>query len=115
MIKEVFANGRLAPGTTDASPGVQKALRLAAELQIPGPLAIAAALQQPWKPRVLSVPSRPKSTLIWPAQISNFHHMWRKSWQVRAKNLSSTGQHGHNASGARPSAANPDGNSVTMT
>ena len=55
VIKEVFANGRLAPGTTDASPGVQKALRLAAELQIGlDQLAIAAALQQPWKPRVLS-------------------------------------------------------------
>jgi aryl-alcohol dehydrogenase-like predicted oxidoreductase len=34
VIKEIFANGRLVPGSTDTSPGVQKASRLAAELQI---------------------------------------------------------------------------------
>ena len=55
VIKEVFANGRLAPGSTDTSPGVQKASRLAAELQIGlDQLALAVALQQPWMPRVLS-------------------------------------------------------------
>ena len=55
VIKEVFANGRLAPGSTDTSPGVQKASRLAAELQIGlDQLAVAVALQQPWMPRVLS-------------------------------------------------------------
>lgn len=55
VIKEVFANGRLAPGGTDTSPGVQKASRVAAELQIGlDQLAIAAALQQPFTPRVLS-------------------------------------------------------------
>ena len=55
MIKEVFANGRLAPGSADTAPGVQKAARTAAELGIGlDQLAIAAALRQPWMPRVLS-------------------------------------------------------------
>jgi aryl-alcohol dehydrogenase-like predicted oxidoreductase len=55
VIKEVFANGRLAPGSTDTAPGVLAALRVANEQHIGlDQLAIAAALQQTWTPRVLS-------------------------------------------------------------
>lgn len=55
VVKEVFANGRLAPGTDDAGSGVQHAVRIAAELGIGvDQLAIAAALHQPWTPLVLS-------------------------------------------------------------
>jgi len=55
VVKECFANGRLAPGTTDSAPGVRSAARLADEMHIGlDQLAIAAALQQPWASRVLS-------------------------------------------------------------
>ena len=55
VIKEAFANGRLAPGSADPAPGVQKVSRLADELEVGiDQLAIAAAVQQPWAPRVLS-------------------------------------------------------------
>jgi aryl-alcohol dehydrogenase-like predicted oxidoreductase len=55
VVKEVFANGRLAPGSTDAAPGVQKASHVAADLGVGlDQLAVAAALRQPWTPRVLS-------------------------------------------------------------
>jgi aryl-alcohol dehydrogenase-like predicted oxidoreductase len=55
VIKEVFANGRLAPGSTDSAAGVRKAQNVAADLGIGlDQLAIAAALRQPWSPRVLS-------------------------------------------------------------
>jgi aryl-alcohol dehydrogenase-like predicted oxidoreductase len=55
IVKEVFANGRLAPGSDENTPGVQEVSRLAVELGVGvDQLALAAALQQPWKPRVLS-------------------------------------------------------------
>ena len=55
VIKEVFANGRLAPGGNDTSPGARQAAQAAADLEIGvDQLAIAAALQQPWASRVLS-------------------------------------------------------------
>jgi aryl-alcohol dehydrogenase-like predicted oxidoreductase len=55
VIKEVFANGRLAPGSTDTAPGVLQAARAAAEMGFGlDQLAIAVALQQTWCPRVLS-------------------------------------------------------------
>ncbi|MEU0494890.1 aldo/keto reductase [Mycobacterium sp. NPDC006124] len=55
VVKEVFANGRLAPGTTDVSPGVELASRVAADLGVGlDQLAVAAAYRQPWSPRVLS-------------------------------------------------------------
>ncbi|MET0699056.1 MAG: aldo/keto reductase [Mycobacterium sp.] len=53
VLKEIFANGRLAPGATGA--GARTVARIAAELHIGvDQLAIAAAVQQPWQPRVLS-------------------------------------------------------------
>jgi len=55
VVKEAFANGRLAPGSGDRAPGVQHAMRMAADLGIGvDQLAIAAALHQPWRPLVLS-------------------------------------------------------------
>jgi len=55
VVKECFANGRLAPGGGDDTPGVRTAARAAADLGIPiDQLAIAAAVSQPWSPRVLS-------------------------------------------------------------
>jgi len=55
VVKEAFANGRLAPGSGDRAPGVQHAMRLATDLGIGlDQLAIAAALHQPWRPLVLS-------------------------------------------------------------
>jgi len=55
VIKECFANGRLAPGTSDSSPVVTLAVKVAAELHIGlDQLAIAAAVHQPWASRSLS-------------------------------------------------------------
>ena len=55
VVKECFANGRLAPGTADPSPAVARAAHIAAELGIGlDQLAIAAAVQQPWASRSLS-------------------------------------------------------------
>ena len=55
VIKEVFANGRLAPGGFDVTPNVETASRVAAELGVGlDQLAFAAALHQSWSPRVLS-------------------------------------------------------------
>ncbi|NVN53871.1 aldo/keto reductase [Mycobacterium sp. DL] len=55
VVKEVFANGRLAPGGTDPAAGVQKAARMATDLGVGiDQLAVAAAVSQPWSPRVLS-------------------------------------------------------------
>ncbi|MET0476184.1 MAG: aldo/keto reductase [Mycobacterium sp.] len=55
VVKEVFANGRLVPDTTDPASGVRRAARLAAELGVGlDQLALAATLGQPWVPRVLS-------------------------------------------------------------
>lgn len=55
LVKEVFANGRLAPGGTDPAVGVRQVARVAAELGMGiDQLAIAAAVSQPWVPRVLS-------------------------------------------------------------
>jgi len=55
VVKEVFANGRLAPGGTDVAPGVELATRVAADLGIGlDQLALAAAYGQPWSPRLLS-------------------------------------------------------------
>jgi aryl-alcohol dehydrogenase-like predicted oxidoreductase len=55
VIKEVFANGRLAPGGFDVTPKVETASRIAAELGVGlDQLAVAAALHQSCSPRVLS-------------------------------------------------------------
>lgn len=55
IVKEAVANGRLAPGGTDDSPGSRRAVELAAQLNATvDQLAIAAALAQPWAWRVLS-------------------------------------------------------------
>ncbi|MCV7419106.1 aldo/keto reductase [Mycobacterium yunnanensis] len=60
VVKEVFANGRLAPGSTDVAPGVELASRVAADLGIGlDQLALAAAYRQPWSPRVLSGAATP--------------------------------------------------------
>ncbi|GEC21325.1 aldo/keto reductase [Pseudonocardia hydrocarbonoxydans] len=55
IVKEAVANGRLAPGGVDGTPGARRAAALAAELgtSVDG-LAVAAALAQPWVWRVLS-------------------------------------------------------------
>jgi aryl-alcohol dehydrogenase-like predicted oxidoreductase len=50
-LKEIFANGRLAPGGTDAASGVQKVASVAAELAdaAEGPIDYwAARSQRPW-------------------------------------------------------------------
>ena len=50
-----MANGRLAPGGADGSPGAARLHALAADLGVGADvLAIAAALAQPWAGRVLS-------------------------------------------------------------
>ncbi|WP_028937772.1 aldo/keto reductase [Pseudonocardia spinosispora] len=55
IVKEPVANGRLAPGGVDDSPGSRRAAELAEDLGIGvDQLAIAAALAQPWAWRVLS-------------------------------------------------------------
>jgi aryl-alcohol dehydrogenase-like predicted oxidoreductase len=55
IVKEAVANGRLAPGGQDGSPGATRAAQLAAGLGVPvDQLAVAAALAQPWTWRVLS-------------------------------------------------------------
>jgi aryl-alcohol dehydrogenase-like predicted oxidoreductase len=58
IVKEPVANGRLAPGGGDTSPGVARATMLAQQLEVPlDQLAIAAVLAQPWfrdSARVLS-------------------------------------------------------------
>jgi aryl-alcohol dehydrogenase-like predicted oxidoreductase len=54
VVKEVFANGRLAPGG-DGTANANEASRVAAELGLSlDQFAIAAALRQPWASRVLS-------------------------------------------------------------
>ncbi len=55
LVKEPVANGRLAPGGADGSPGAERLHALAAGLGVTADaLAIAAALAQPWSGRVLS-------------------------------------------------------------
>ena len=55
IVKEVVANGRLAPGGDDESPATRRAAAVAHELGIGvDQLAIAAALHMPWMWRVLS-------------------------------------------------------------
>ncbi len=55
ILKEVFANGRLAPGNPDASSGAVQAEQIAAELAVGvDQLAVAAALHHASRPRVLS-------------------------------------------------------------
>jgi len=55
LVKEPVANGRLVPGSDDASPSVRRFTQLAAELEVgEDVLALAAALAQPWAARVLS-------------------------------------------------------------
>ncbi|WP_226363677.1 aldo/keto reductase [Pseudonocardia abyssalis] len=55
IVKEAVANGRLAPGGGDGSPGVRRAEALAERLGVPiDRLAVAAVLAQPWAGRVLS-------------------------------------------------------------
>jgi aryl-alcohol dehydrogenase-like predicted oxidoreductase len=55
IVKEVVANGRLAPGRADGTPGPRRVAALAAELGVGvDQLASAAALAQPWSWLVLS-------------------------------------------------------------
>lgn len=55
VVKEVVANGRLAPGTADDAPGVRHVVGLAREVGVPvDQLCVAVALAQPWVWRVLS-------------------------------------------------------------
>ncbi|MFI7585498.1 aldo/keto reductase [Spongisporangium articulatum] len=55
IVKEVVANGRLAPGSGDASPVVAEASRVAESLGASlDAVAYAAALEQPWAWQVLS-------------------------------------------------------------
>lgn len=55
IVKESVANGRLAPGSQDDTPGVRRAVELAAALGVGiDQLSMAAALAQPWATRVLS-------------------------------------------------------------
>ena len=55
LVKEPVANGRLVPGSDDPSPGARRFARIAAELGLAQDvLALAAALAQPFVPRVLS-------------------------------------------------------------
>ncbi|MFC3688414.1 aldo/keto reductase [Aquipuribacter hungaricus] len=55
LVKEAVANGRLAPGGADGSPGARRAADLAASLGVgTDALAVAAALGQPWAGVVLS-------------------------------------------------------------
>jgi aryl-alcohol dehydrogenase-like predicted oxidoreductase len=61
IVKEAVANGRLAPGGADDSPGAARAVQLAGRVGIPvDQLAIAAALAQPWAWRVLSGAVHPR-------------------------------------------------------
>lgn len=60
IVKEVFANGRLAPGSPVATSGTTRAEQIAAGLGVGvDQLAVAAALYQPWQPRVLSGAATP--------------------------------------------------------
>ncbi len=55
IVKEVVANGRLAPGSDDPAPGAVAARELARRLEVTvDQVAIAAALAQPWAWRALS-------------------------------------------------------------
>jgi aryl-alcohol dehydrogenase-like predicted oxidoreductase len=55
VVKECFANGRLAPGSGDTSAGVSAAAAVAEDVGVTiDQLAVAAAVTQPWSPRVLS-------------------------------------------------------------
>lgn len=61
ILKEVFANGRLAPGNPVATAGTTQAEQFATELAVGvDQLAVAAALHQPWQPRVLSGAATPE-------------------------------------------------------
>lgn len=60
VVKESVANGRLAPGAPDGSPGVALVAALAAAEGVGlDQLAVAAALAQPWAWRVLSGAATP--------------------------------------------------------
>ena len=55
VVKEGMANGRLAPGVDDPSPGARRVRATAGELGVgPDALALATALAQPWSAVVLS-------------------------------------------------------------
>ncbi|MFW0792621.1 aldo/keto reductase [Gordonia sp. CPCC 205515] len=55
VVKECLANGRLAPGSDDTSAGVRVAREAAATVGLSiDQLAVAAAIAQPFSPRVLS-------------------------------------------------------------
>ncbi|CAN5354320.1 aldo/keto reductase [soil metagenome] len=55
ILKECFANGRLAPGSDDPAPGARNAVQLARDIGVGvDQLAIGAAARQPWATRVLS-------------------------------------------------------------
>lgn len=61
VVKESVANGRLAPGAADQSPGVAHVAALAAAEGVGvDQLAVAAALAQPWAWRVLSGAATPE-------------------------------------------------------
>ncbi|MDO8108429.1 aldo/keto reductase [Isoptericola sp. b441] len=60
VVKESVANGRLAPGGSDGTAGVDLVAALAAAQGLsPDQLAVAAALAQPWAWRVLSGAATP--------------------------------------------------------
>lgn len=60
LVKEAVANGRLAPGGDDGSPGVAHVARAAARAGVAvDRLAVAAALAQPWAWCVLSGAATP--------------------------------------------------------
>lgn len=55
VVKEVFANGLLAPGNAATTPGAALVRRVAASIDVGvDQLAVAAAFDQPWSPTVLS-------------------------------------------------------------
>lgn len=55
LVKEPLANGRLAPGDVDGSPGATRFAEVARSLELgPDTLAVAAAMAQPWAGLVLS-------------------------------------------------------------
>lgn len=57
ILKEIFANGRLAPGGDDGTTGARAAAALADRLEMPlDRVAVAAALANPWAWRVLLGP-----------------------------------------------------------
>lgn len=97
ILKEVFANGRLAPGGEDGSAGASSFARIAARLDVPADrLAVAAALANPWADRVLLGPIGPDqlssnlagAALTLPAavedELSTLHEPAERYWATRS-------------------------------